>query len=187
MVTADANQAWSIQQALEVAPRFEEFRLAWLEEPIRADRPWHEWQALRAGIELPLAAGENISSRAGFAQVLCDDVLQVVQPDVAKWGGVTAEFDVARAIGAAGKTYCPHYLGGGIGLLASAHLLAGVGGDGMLEVDEVQSAAELVFAVQSWPFAEANVATDGSPAYGIDPRLLQRGDLSDCLIACRPF
>ena len=34
-----------------------------------------------------------------------------------------------------GKTFCPHYLGGGIGLLASAHLLAGVGGDGLLEVD----------------------------------------------------
>ena len=34
-----------------------------------------------------------------------------------------------------GKTFCPHYLGGGIGLLASAHLLAAVGGDGWVEVD----------------------------------------------------
>jgi hypothetical protein len=34
-----------------------------------------------------------------------------------------------------GKTFCPHYLGGGIGLLASAHLLAGVVGDGLLKVD----------------------------------------------------
>jgi D-galactarolactone cycloisomerase len=31
--------------------------------------------------------------------------------------------------------FCPHYLGAGIGLLASAHLLAGIGGDGLLEVD----------------------------------------------------
>ncbi|MBN8984457.1 MAG: mandelate racemase/muconate lactonizing enzyme family protein, partial [Rhizobiales bacterium] len=42
---------------------------------------------------------------------------------------------VGRAARAAGKTFCPHYLGGGIGLLASAHLLAAVGGDGLLEVD----------------------------------------------------
>jgi L-alanine-DL-glutamate epimerase-like enolase superfamily enzyme len=35
----------------------------------------------------------------------------------------------------AGARYCPHWLGGGIGLLGSAHLLAGLGGDGMLEVD----------------------------------------------------
>ncbi|NNU97883.1 mandelate racemase/muconate lactonizing enzyme family protein, partial [Anoxybacillus sp. EFIL] len=42
---------------------------------------------------------------------------------------------VAQAIRAAGQRYCPHYLGGGIGLIASAHLLAAAGGDGLLEVD----------------------------------------------------
>jgi L-alanine-DL-glutamate epimerase-like enolase superfamily enzyme len=31
--------------------------------------------------------------------------------------------------------YCPHYLGGGIGLMASAHLLAASGQDGLLEMD----------------------------------------------------
>ena len=36
---------------------------------------------------------------------------------------------------AAGKTYCPHWLGGGIGLLHSAQLLAAVGGGGLLEMD----------------------------------------------------
>ena len=58
-----------------------------------------------------------------------------MQPDMAKWGGVTGCLPVARAILAGGVTYCPHYLGGGIGLLASANLLAAVGGPGLLEVD----------------------------------------------------
>jgi L-alanine-DL-glutamate epimerase-like enolase superfamily enzyme len=35
----------------------------------------------------------------------------------------------------AGKLYCPHWLGSGIGLMASAHVLAAVGGPGLLEVD----------------------------------------------------
>jgi D-galactarolactone cycloisomerase len=39
VLAADANQAWSKQQALEIARRLQKFRLAWLEEPIRADRP----------------------------------------------------------------------------------------------------------------------------------------------------
>jgi L-alanine-DL-glutamate epimerase-like enolase superfamily enzyme len=42
---------------------------------------------------------------------------------------------VARRITAAGARFCPHWLGGGVGLLASAHALAAVGGGGMLEVD----------------------------------------------------
>jgi len=135
MLAADANQAWSTERALEIAPHLGEFGLAWLEEPIRADRPWQEWQRLREGVGLPLAAGENITSRAGFEQALGDDVLRVVQPDIAKWGGLSVCSDIARDILRSGKIFCPHYLGGGIGLLASAHLLAGVGGDGLLEVD----------------------------------------------------
>ena len=135
MLAADANQAWSTARALEIVPHLGEFNLAWLEEPIRADRPWEEWQTLRKHIGVPLAAGENIASRAGFSQALGGDVLKVVQPDIAKWGGLSVCADIARDILRSGKIFCPHYLGGGIGLLASAHLLAGVGGDGLLEVD----------------------------------------------------
>ncbi|WP_158670640.1 mandelate racemase/muconate lactonizing enzyme family protein [Bradyrhizobium guangdongense] len=135
VLAADVNQGWTIAQALELAPQLEPFGLAWLEEPIRADRPRQEWQQLHEKISFPLAAGENIASHAGFAEVLREPVLGVVQPDIAKWGGLSACAGIARDILTSGKLFCPHYLGAGIGLLASAHLLAGVGGDGLLEVD----------------------------------------------------
>ncbi|AWM06109.1 mandelate racemase/muconate lactonizing enzyme family protein [Bradyrhizobium symbiodeficiens] len=135
VLAADVNQGWTIAQALELAPRLERFDLAWLEEPIRADCPRQEWQILHEAVGFALAAGENIASFAGFAEVLGEPVLGVVQPDIAKWGGLSACAGVARDILTSGKIFCPHYLGAGIGLLASAHLLAGVGGDGLLEVD----------------------------------------------------
>src|SRR3954447_9209217 len=108
MLAADVNQGWSVEQALQVAPDLAEFSLAWLEEPIRADRPWQEWQRLRRGVDVPLAAGENISSRMGFSQALGDDVLRVVQPDIAKWGGLSVCTGIARDIMAAGKMFCSH-------------------------------------------------------------------------------
>lgn len=135
MLAADVNQGWTIAQALELAPQLAPFALAWLEEPLRADRPRQEWKQLREAVGFPLAAGENIASRAGFAEVLGEEVLGVVQPDIAKWGGLSVCAGVAHDIMQSGKMFCPHYLGAGIGLLASAHLLAGVGGDGLLEVD----------------------------------------------------
>jgi D-galactarolactone cycloisomerase len=135
MLAADVNQGWSLAEALELAPQLGPFDLAWLEEPIRADRPRQEWKELRETIRLPLAAGENIASRAGFAEVLSEQIIDVVQPDIAKWGGLSVCSGIARETLNAGKMFCPHYLGGGIGLLASAHLLAGVGGEGLLEVD----------------------------------------------------
>ncbi len=72
---------------------------------------------------------------APFNDALAAGVLRVVQPDMAKWGGFSGTLPVARAILSSGARYCPHYLGGGIGLLASAHLLAAVGGGGLLEID----------------------------------------------------
>lgn len=131
----DANQAWDLDAAIEMAEAFAGFNLGWLEEPLRADRPWSEWQDLASGMALGLAAGENLAGFADFEAALESHALKVVQPDMAKWGGFTGCLPVAKKILGHGMRFCPHYLGGGIGLLASAHLLAAVGGDGMLEVD----------------------------------------------------
>jgi L-alanine-DL-glutamate epimerase-like enolase superfamily enzyme len=171
MLAADANQAWSTAQALEIVPHISEFGLAWLEEPIRADRPWEEWQTLRQRIDVPLAAGENIASRAGFTQALGGDVLRVVQPDIAKWGGLSACSDIARDILRSGKIFCPHYLGGGIGLLASAHLLAGVGGDGLLEVDSNDNPLRDLFCGPVSDIRDGMVTLSDDPGLGIEPDL----------------
>ncbi|KQP20032.1 mandelate racemase/muconate lactonizing enzyme family protein [Pseudorhodoferax sp. Leaf267] len=131
----DANQAWSLDEALHMAPLLEPYRLGWLEEPLRADRPWHEWQALRAATGIALAGGENLAGDAAFDAAMQAGVLAVLQPDAAKWGGISGCWPVVQRAQAAGLRYCPHYLGAGVGLLASGHLLAAAGGGGMLEVD----------------------------------------------------
>ena len=135
MLMIDANQAWNREQALALLPQLEAYQLAWLEEPLRADRPWYEWQSLQAISAIPLAAGENVAGNEAFEQAIMSGALGVVQPDLAKWGGFSGCLPVARRVLEAGLRFCPHYLGGGVGLLASGHLLAAAGGDGMLEID----------------------------------------------------
>lgn len=171
MLAADVNQGWTIERALELAPSLADFNLAWLEEPIRADRPWQEWQNLRKQARVPLAAGENVASHAGFAQVLGDDVLAVVQPDIAKWGGLSACAGIARDILKSGKTFCPHYLGGGIGLLASAHLLAGVGGNGLLEVNSNDNPLRDRFCGPVANVKDGAVTLSEDAGLGIEPDL----------------
>jgi L-alanine-DL-glutamate epimerase-like enolase superfamily enzyme len=171
MLAADANQAWSMQQALDVVPHLCEFGLAWLEEPIRADEPWQQWQRLRKGTDVPLAAGENISSKAGFQQVLGEDVLRVVQPDIAKWGGLSVCSGIAKDILKSGKIFCPHYLGGGVGLLASAHLLAGVGGEGLLEIDSNDNPLRDRLSGSVVDVRDGIVTLSDDPGIGIEPDL----------------
>jgi L-alanine-DL-glutamate epimerase-like enolase superfamily enzyme len=131
----DANQGWSLEQAERQARALEPYRLGWIEEPLRADRPAAEWSALAMSTATPLAAGENLAGFDAFDAAIAARRYAVVQPDVAKWGGISGCWPVIERVRAAGLRYCPHYLGAGIGLAASAHLLAAVGGDGLLEVD----------------------------------------------------
>jgi D-galactarolactone cycloisomerase len=132
---SDANQAWTLEQALVFAQGARDLGLDWLEEPLRADAPAADWLRLAKEGGIALAAGENFSGREDFDAAVAAGALAYIQPDMAKWGGVSGCLPVAQAIVAGGPTYCPHYLGGGIGLLASADLLAAVGGPGLLEVD----------------------------------------------------
>ena len=131
----DPNQAWTAEQAKVIIDKIEPFDLEWLEEPILADRPDDEWYSLAAITNIPLAAGENISGENRFSHLISEKYLEVIQPDLAKWGGLTQTVPLAKKIIRAKKKYCPHFLGGGIGLLASAHALAAVGGFGLLELD----------------------------------------------------
>lgn len=130
----DANQGWSTDHALELTPQLNEFGPRWLEEPIPADSPIEDWKCLRDRGAPPLAGGENLMDDV-FDVAIKSNAYAFVQPDVAKWGGVSGCLRVGQRTRADGKTYCPHFLGAAPGLLASAHLLAAVGGDGLLEVD----------------------------------------------------
>jgi len=130
----DANQAYDLARAIDMARGFARSRPLWLEEPMRADAPLEHWQALAAASPVALAGGENLRGEQ-FDEWIRADVLGVIQPDVGKWGGLSATVPIARRAVAAGKLFCPHWLTGGIGLMASLHQLAAVGGRGLLEVD----------------------------------------------------
>lgn len=132
---ADANQGWSAKDAIAFLGGIDNQKVGWLEEPIVADADVTDWLRVASSSSIPLAGGENISGDADFETAITSGVFGVIQPDVAKWGGVSKCRDVAQKATAAGRLYCPHFLGGGIGLAASAAVLASVRCDGLLEVD----------------------------------------------------
>jgi len=170
-LAVDVNQGWDLPTALGMVNKLRDFPLLWIEEPLRATRPLEEWAELAKASPIPLASGENIRSRAAFAAVLEKRVLGVIQPDICKWGGLTECRDVAASALAAGLRYCPHYLGGGIGLLASAHLLAACGGDGLLEIDCNPNPLREMLA-QPFPELKAGrFSLSDAPGLGVEPDL----------------
>ncbi|MCC7276205.1 MAG: mandelate racemase/muconate lactonizing enzyme family protein [Alphaproteobacteria bacterium] len=168
---ADANQAWSAEEAAAMADAMAPFALTWLEEPLAADTPLDAWRSLAARVPMPLAAGENMRSRREFAAAIASGAFGVIQPDAIKWGGVTGCLAVGRDAVAAGRTYCPHFLSGGIGLMASAHLLATVGGGGMLEVDANVNALRTLLADPFPVIHDGAFVLGEAPGIGVEPDL----------------
>ncbi len=166
---ADANQAWTLDEAQAFLRDAGPIPLGWLEEPIQADRPEDEWQALAASTDIPIAAGENIRGAQQFDKNICSGALGVLQPDICKWGGFSANLPIVQSILVAGLRYCPHYLGGGIGLIASAHLLSAAGGDGMLEVDFNDNPLREALAEPFPDIRDGHMTLSPEPGLGVSP------------------
>jgi len=173
----DANQGWTLAEARAMAPALGEFGLGWLEEPLRADRPWSEWRELARDTRIPLAAGENVMGHEDFAAAIESGTLSVLQPDLAKWGGISGCWPAVQRGLAAGLRYCPHYLGGGIGLLASAHVLAAAGGDGILEIDANPNPLRTELMGPLGRLQEGGAKLGDAPGIGIEPDLEQLAEI----------
>lgn len=170
VLTCDSNQTHTLPEAIAFVRAIEDLNLSWFEEPIRVDAPSADWTALAEASTTPLAGGENLQGTQ-FDAAIATPVLKVIQPDVTKWGGVTGNWNVARKTVAAGKRYCPHYFGGGISVLASLHLLAAAGGEGLLEFDCHPNVGREAVVGQLLPVSDGRVPVPQTPGLGAVPDL----------------
>lgn len=129
----DTNQRWSRAQAQIMLKRLAPLGVQFSEEPLRADATLADWEALAETSTIPLAVGENVYGIDAFL-ALVDAGIQYVQPDVAKWGGVSGALDLADALPSNAMLW-PHFMGSAVGQMAALSVAAAVGGDAQCEMD----------------------------------------------------
>ena len=105
----DANQGFTVSEAIRRARAFEPFGLAWLEEPLPAEDLGGHVELAREA-PMPIAVGESIYSSQHFREYLERDACSIVQVDVARIGGVTPWLKVAHLAETFGVAVCPHFL-----------------------------------------------------------------------------
>jgi L-alanine-DL-glutamate epimerase-like enolase superfamily enzyme len=171
VLMVDANQAWSLERARSMIAKLEPYGLAWVEEPVAADTPWASWKALAGGTALRLAAGENLRGAMAFSSAHTEGGIRVIQPDIGKWGGFSGCLPVGRTANEQGHWFCPHWLGAGIGLRASMHLKAAVGGPGYVEVDANPNPLRDLLAAPDFQVSDGAVSLTDEPGLGVEPML----------------
>ncbi len=121
----DAYPAWSLKDAVAVARELEKLGVYWMEEPLhRGDR--EGMKRLRAMVDIRIAGGEMNRELYEFRDLIRDGCLDVLQPDAALVGGITGLRRVAAMAEEHNLIFTPHTWTNGMGVVANAHLAAGV-------------------------------------------------------------
>jgi L-alanine-DL-glutamate epimerase-like enolase superfamily enzyme len=109
LIMVDANQSFSLAEALRRADMLADFGIHWFEEPMPADDIGAHRQLSRHS-RVPIAVGESLYSLSQFKDYLEQGACSIVQADVARVGGITPWLKIAHLSEAFNTPICPHFL-----------------------------------------------------------------------------
>ena len=133
-ILVDANTGYTLADARYVMPAYESLRVDWLEEPFPA-HDYRNYALASTFSSVPLAAGENHYTRFEFARVIEDGVIQVLQPDLSKTGGITEGLRIAATASTWKLPINPHTSATALNMAATIHFLCAIENSGYFEGD----------------------------------------------------
>jgi len=131
-VMIDAGQVWDTKTALRMAAMYEDYGIAWLEEPVAPDNITG-YRELSRRTSLTIAGGEQESSYAAFEALIDEGELDLIQPDLARCGGLTAGRRLAWLAHTRHRRLVPHAFKSGVLVAASTHFAAAIPNGGLIE------------------------------------------------------
>lgn len=122
-VYADSNGSYTVDEAIRIGKMMQEEAFDFYEEPVPFD--WYdETLAVKNGLTIPIAGGEQEGSMHNFRWLIANNALDIVQPDIFYFGGMVRSMKVARMAEALGKVCVPHISGSGLGFLYMMHFVS---------------------------------------------------------------
>jgi len=118
----DANQVWSIGQAIDAMRPLAEVNPWWIEEPTSPDDVLGHKRIREAIAPIRVATGEHVQNRVIFKQLMQAGAIDFCQIDSCRLGGVNEVLAVLILAAKFGVPVCPH--AGGVGLCEYVQHLA---------------------------------------------------------------
>lgn len=175
-IMIDAGQVWDTKTALRMASMLQAYDVAWLEEPVAPDN-LAGYRALSDRCLIPIAGGESESDYAAFERLIDVGGLDLIQPDLARCGGLTQGRRLAWLAQQRHRRVVPHAFKSGVLVAASTHFAAAIPNGGLIEhtVSSSPIARDLVHREIGFADGQVTVPLD-RPGLGVevDPDVLER-------------
>lgn len=158
---------WSVNEAIEVTKTLEEYKLFFIEEPIRTDAI-KEYAKVTASSNISIAGGENGCSIYEFKNLIDNDAVDIIQPDVTHAGGIGEVKRIADYASLNGKSVAPHIFRSGASLAAHLHLLSAIPNALICEFQQIPNPLREELLVEPIKFKDGYIFVPETPGLGID-------------------
>jgi L-alanine-DL-glutamate epimerase-like enolase superfamily enzyme len=171
----DTNCHWDEpEDIIAFCEAVEDLSVAWLEEPLYPADAYEVTAAIRQHVKIPLAAGENLGNYNDARWLAAAGAVDIVQPSVAKIGGITQAWKTIRFLQEQNLRVVPHSPFVGPALIAAIHMIAAMPGEELCEHRFCDLGAN--------PLGDAVIAVEGrlpvprAPGLGItvDPSVVEK-------------
>ena len=123
-ILLDVGFGWrDAEHAIAMTRRLARYRPFWIEEPLDPD-DLVGYATLADAVDIPIAAGEENTTRWEFADLMDRGRVDLIQPDVTRCGGLSEARRIAAMAHERGKKCVPHAWSTGVIQAASLHLIA---------------------------------------------------------------
>ena len=155
---------WVIQLAERIAP----YKPFFIEDPIRHENP-ETMSLVREKIHLPLAAGERYHNKWEFREIIRNNYVNYIRPDVCHCGGITEMRKIAAMAETNYISVIPHNNAGPLGTAASLHASLAIANVVLMEAPFVNRDAKGTDIVKPFPVVENGYALPlEGPGLGIE-------------------
>lgn len=154
--------------AIALGRRLEPLDLLFMEDPIPPEQA-DGYARIRDAVAIPLAAGERAATIWGLRPLIEQGLVDVVQPDTGRAGGITQMKKIAAMAEARGILFAPHSGSlGPVAEFAALHLLAAIPNALMLERIEIDWPGRGDVITPMPATVDGHITVPDAPGLGVD-------------------
>jgi galactonate dehydratase len=156
--------------AIRLGKALEPYDLLFFEEPVPPDNIDELRRVRDAGLSMDIATGERAFTRWGFRQMIEQQLVDVIQPDICHDGGIKETLKIAAMAETYHVMVAPHNPNGPVGTAASVHLAAAAPNFLILEYanSPTRDACQAASAADCFKARNGRIELPTAPGLGIE-------------------
>ena len=167
----DVQYRWlNADEALPVVKDWEEFDIYFLETPVWTD-DIKSYARMHEEAPMKIAAGEWLSTRHEFEDLIINGKIDVAQPDVGRCGGLTEAKKIAKFSQKHKRIIVPHCWKTSVSISATAHFAFNTENCAFIEYLPPQLCVEILrkeLATEGFEYKEGKILPPTKPGLGIE-------------------